>query len=102
MFPGDRTTGGDACRHDLRARGFDALPELRIGGVERYVGMQVTVARVEDVADHELVVFRARADRLEDVGHRGARYDGILYQQVAGQPAHRAECLVASLPPPPP
>src|SRR5207302_4070293 len=98
MFPGYRTTGGDACRHDLRARGFDALLELRISGVERNVGMQITVAGVKDVADHELVVFGDRADRFEDVRERGARHDGILYDEVARQSAHRAERLFASLP----
>src|SRR6266849_10690533 len=40
MFASDRATGRDAGLHDLRARGFDALLQRRVGRVERDVGVE--------------------------------------------------------------
>src|SRR5207247_11185376 len=71
--------------HDLGARRLDLVLENRIGRVERNVGMEIAVARVEDVAHDQAVMCGDRCNRFEDLRQDGARHDGILYDEGAGQ-----------------
>src|SRR5437879_12908647 len=66
MFASDGPTGRDARLHDLRARGFDALFECWVGRVERDIGVEIAVAGVKDVADHQSVTLRDSGDRSEE------------------------------------
>src|SRR2546422_2632513 len=52
-LPRDRAAGGDAGGHDLAAGGVHAGLEPRHAAVERNVGGEVAVPRVEHVTDRE-------------------------------------------------
>src|SRR5262249_15117984 len=77
-----------------------STPALRAASVaaEGVVGVRIAVARVEHVADHELVAGGDGADRLQHVWERGARHHRVLDDEVARQAAHGAERLLTALP----
>jgi hypothetical protein len=100
VLAGDGAAGRDARVHDLRGGGLDAGLQPVVPGVEGDVGVEVAVARVEDVAHHEPRARGDLRDRFEDVGEGGAGDHGVLDHEIAGQASHRAERLLAALPQP--
>ena len=70
MLAGDAAAGLDAGGHDLPAGHVHARREVRIAAVEGDVGVQVAVARVEDVADASRWRSRISAIRSRMSGRR--------------------------------
>src|SRR5580698_5234814 len=65
MLSRDRAAGVDAIFQNLLARGFGALEFARHVVVEEDDRVQVAIARVENIADLEVVLFRHLSDEAQ-------------------------------------
>src|SRR5712692_4533357 len=66
--------------------------------VEQDVGMQVAVARVEDIRNRKLVVDADLADSRQDLGQLGARHDTVVQVVVGLDATERADRALAACP----
>src|SRR5262249_32268250 len=98
VLASDAAAGADALVEDFVAGGKDAPDLVGVALVEEKNWVDVAVARVENVADAELVMLRDALDFTENVGELAARHDAVLRAVAGSKSAHGAEGLLAGLP----
>ncbi len=98
VLTGDRAARRHARLDDLLARRRHPLGDTGLTTVERDVGVQVAVARMEDVGDGKIVLLGYRVDFGEQLGQPAARYRRVLHHEVRADPAHGTERRLARLP----
>src|SRR5687768_4237925 len=98
VLSGDASTSRDARVHDLAHRLVHALALGGIVGAVGNIGVEVAVASVKDVADENAILLADRVDTLENFRQARPGNDGVLYDQVWSQTAHRTERFLPALP----
>src|SRR5687768_358375 len=98
VLASDRSARINTCTHHLARRFFNARDLIGKATVEYNRGMQITVARMEHVAESELVTPCDLVNPVEHLGKLAARNNRILYENVGGQASHCTECLFARVP----
>src|SRR5947209_19183019 len=100
MLSGDRAANGDAEIQNLipGSNGMSGL--LRISNIKQNQRVQIAVARVKNVADHQTMFGTDLLDMPESSSELGARDDSVLNVIRRRDPADRAERVLPSLPQP--
>src|SRR4029079_18279848 len=98
VLAGDAAAERDARLEDLPTGGKHASDLSGVALVEQQDRMDVAVARMEHVADAQLVTLGRGGDRAQNVWYAGPRHHAVLRAIIPCQPADRPEGALAGLP----
>ena len=98
MLAGDGASVVNTQLHDLFGHRLDAFHLVGITSIIADIGVQIAIARVEHVGDHQAGSLGDLIDLGEHGGQAGPRHCRVLNQQVRGETSHRTKGFFAALP----
>src|SRR2546423_11322057 len=98
MLTGDASAGVNARLHDLSHCLVNSLALGRIIGAVGNVGMKISVAGVEDIANHHAVLLTDGVDGGENLWQLRSRDHRVLNNEVRPEATHRPNRLLSALP----